>query len=64
MYHRVLGKYFVQYEKDSNLIGSEDFDNVEDQLLWCNMFANKQMFILRNFLLGERTERYWYVVVL
>ena len=34
MYHiRVLGKYFVQYEKGSDLIGSEEIDNVEDQLL-------------------------------
>ena len=33
MYHRVLGKYFVKYEKDSNLNGSKEIDNVEDQLL-------------------------------
>ena len=43
MYHRVLGKYFVWYEKDSDLIGSEEIDNVEDQLLWYNMSANKSL---------------------
>ena len=31
--YRVLGKYFIQYEKDSDLIGSEEIENVEDQLL-------------------------------
>ena len=53
MYLRVLGKYFVQYEKGSDLIGLEEIDNIEDQLLWCKMFAKKQMFILKNFHLGS-----------
>ena len=56
MYHRVLGKYFVQYKKGSDLIGSEEIDNVKDQLLLCNTFAKKQMFILRNFYLGSGPE--------
>ena len=45
MYHRVLEKYFVPHEKDSDFIGSEEIDNVEDQLLWCNMFAKKNRFL-------------------
>ena len=28
----ILGKYFVQYEKDSDVIGSEENDNIEVQL--------------------------------
>ena len=28
MYHRVLGKYFVQYEKNSVLIGLKEIDNI------------------------------------
>ena len=33
MYHSVLGKYFVQYEKNSVLIGLEEIDNIVVQLL-------------------------------
>ena len=40
---------------DSDFIGPEKFDNVEVQLLSCNMFANKHY--RKEFPFGQQTRR-------